>query len=295
MVEPQDGFVELPKRAGGRPLRLHYRDWGGSGPDLVLLHGLSSSARIWDLTAPVLAERLRVVALDQRGHGLSDKPNSGYTFAAVTADVAAAIEALGLEQPLIAGHSWGGNVALQFAADHPPAVGGLVLVDGGFLELSSFEGMTWEEARKMLAPPRIDGMKLEVFLAAARSWPGLDRVWSEAVQEVLLSNFEITPEGTIKRRLTVANHMRILRSMWDQRTSSLWEKVRCPVLMIPAASDISDPRSEMWHRAKTKSIELATQTLKDAHVLWMEDTIHDIPLQRPHDLAAAIIEFAQAL
>jgi pimeloyl-ACP methyl ester carboxylesterase len=292
---PQDGFVELPGRASGRPLRLHYRDWGGSGADLVLLHGLSSNARIWDLTAPALTERLRALALDQRGHGLSDKPNNGYTFAAVTGDLYAAIEALGLERPLIAGHSWGGNVALQFAADNPEAVRALVLVDGGFIELSSFEGMTWEKARSILAPPQIDGMELDAFLAAARSWPGLDRVWSESVQELLLSNFEITPERTIKRYLSVANHMRILRSMWQQKTSRLWEKVRCPVLMIAAASELPDPRNQMWLKAKAQSIELATRTLKDARALWMEDTIHDIPLQRPQELAAAIVKFAQSL
>src|SRR5215212_111789 len=56
-------------------LRLHYRDWGGTGRGLLLLHGLASSARIWDLLAPLLRPYGRVVALDQRGHAASDKPD----------------------------------------------------------------------------------------------------------------------------------------------------------------------------------------------------------------------------
>ena len=72
------------KYASANGLRLHYRDWGGSGQPLVLLHGLASTCRIWDLVAPILAEDFSVVALDQRGHGLSDKPDHGYDFASVS-------------------------------------------------------------------------------------------------------------------------------------------------------------------------------------------------------------------
>src|SRR5205823_10946826 len=86
--EPTDAFVSL------RGLRFHYRDWGGRGRPLVLLHGLASTARIWDLVAPLLAARYRVVALNQRGHGESDKPDDGYDFATITGDLAAFLDAL---------------------------------------------------------------------------------------------------------------------------------------------------------------------------------------------------------
>ncbi len=65
-------------------INLHYRDWGGSGRQVVLLHGLASSCHIWDLVAPQLAEDFAVIAVDQRGHGLSDKPDTGYDFASVS-------------------------------------------------------------------------------------------------------------------------------------------------------------------------------------------------------------------
>ena len=94
-------------------LSFHYRDWGGTGQLVVLLHGLASTCQIWDLVAPILADDYAVVALDQRGHGRSAKPDYGYDFATVGGDLLALIEAKGMERPLIAGHSWGGDVALS--------------------------------------------------------------------------------------------------------------------------------------------------------------------------------------
>jgi pimeloyl-ACP methyl ester carboxylesterase len=86
-ITPRDGTAEV------RGLRLHYRDWqreeGANArlAPILLIHGLASAARIWDLTAPLLASSgHRVVALDQRGHGESDKPYSGYSSEEIVAD-----------------------------------------------------------------------------------------------------------------------------------------------------------------------------------------------------------------
>ena len=298
----QDHFVDLPGRHpdGRSVLSLHYRDWqtpagGGRGRPVVLLHGLASNARIWDLTAPRLAGRFRAVALDQRGHGLSDKPDGSYAFDEMTGDLSALIAALGLALPLLVGHSWGGNVALQFAADHPDDVRGLVLVDGGFLEISAFEGMTWERTQQMMAPPPLDGMKLETFLKAARLWPELAPLWSDEVQEIVLGNFEVTDDGSIRPQLTRERHLRILRALWEQRPSQLWGRLRCPALLVPAARDNPDPRNAMWMEGKRQAIQIALQKARSVRVLWMEDTIHDVPLQRPRELAGAIAEFAVSL
>lgn len=284
----RDGFAELPG------LRLHYRDWGGEGPPLVLLHGLASNARIWDLTAPVLARSHRAFALDQRGHGLTDKPEDGYDFAAVTADLAAFLEAQGLQRPAIVGHSWGANVALQFAVSSPDAVSALIMVDGGFMEISAFPEMTWERAREMLAPPPLAGLKLDVFLAGARNWSGLGEYWNDDVQEIVLANFRIDEEESIHPHLTRENHFKILRSLWEQKPSEMWARLRCPALLISCERDSGDPRSRMWAEHKSKAFALARERLPQVRVLRMQDTIHDVPLQRPRELAEAIREFLEA-
>jgi pimeloyl-ACP methyl ester carboxylesterase len=124
------------------------------------VHGLASNARIWDFVAPRLAPAFRTVAIDQRGHGGSDRPEHGYTFDLVTRDLARAIEALRLTGPVIVGHSWGANVAVAFAAAHAGATAGIALVDGGTFDLSATPGMTWEDAERTMAPPRLAGTPL---------------------------------------------------------------------------------------------------------------------------------------
>ena len=128
---------------------FHRIDWGGGGEWLVLLHGLASQAHIWDLVAPLLSESFRVIAIDQRGHGLSDKPDSGYDWATITSDLDAILKALKIDRAMLAGHSWGGNVAVQYAADHPDRVSGLILIDGGFLQIG--DRLDWPTVEKFLS------------------------------------------------------------------------------------------------------------------------------------------------
>jgi len=288
-VTPKNQFLDL------RGLRFHYRDWGGSGQPLVLLHGLASNSLIWKLVAPLLARRFRVLALDQRGHGPSDKPDDGYDFQTITGDLQAFIEALSLERPALVGHSWGANVALQFAAERPDAVSWLALVDGGFLEISAFPDMTWERTLEMMSPPPLAGLKLETFLQGARNWPGLGSVWNDDVQEIVLANFRIDEDETIHPHLSRENHLKILRSLWEQKPSALWPHLRCPALLIPAASDPKDSRTTIWMEHKRKAIALAEEHAPAVRVVWLEDTIHDVPLQRPRELMEAIDGFLEGL
>ena len=112
-------------------------DWGGEGRPVVLLHGLASTSRIWDLTAPLLARDFSVIAVDQRGHGDSGKPDAGYDFASVGGDVAALLEGRGIERPVLVGHSWGADVALELAVARPELLRGIVFVDGGTIDASA--------------------------------------------------------------------------------------------------------------------------------------------------------------
>jgi len=166
----QDGFVT----ANG--LRLHYRRWSSPAdnpelPPIVLLHGLASSVHIWNLVAPLLSTYgYPVIALDQRGHGESEKPASGYDFDSILADDRAAINALEIEHPVVVGHSWGAMVALQFATQRVDQVKALVLVDGATNQLSARPGWSREQAMKDLAPPRFAGTSRENFLSYANYW-----------------------------------------------------------------------------------------------------------------------------
>lgn len=274
-------------------LRLAYRDYAGEGRTLVLLHGVASNARIWGPVAPLLTPRFRVLALDQRGHGQSDKPSSGYDFATVTGDVRGFIEALGLERPVVAGHSWGGNVALELAAKHPEQVAGLVLVDGGFMEIASRPEMTWERAEREMAPPDLTSLTPAQLIEGAKQWE-LGKIWSDAVEASLLGNFYLTEAGTIRPYLTRENHMQVVRALWEQRPSELYREVRCPVLFV-LAERADEGRLREWNEMKRAAVARAQERLADCEVLWFRDTIHDIPLHRPRELAQAIEAFALRL
>ncbi len=254
----------------------------------MLLHGLSSNARIWDLTAPLLAERFRVVAVDQRGHGLSDKPST-YSSAEVVGDLSGLLDQLQFERSVVVGHSWGASVALQFAAEHPVRATAIALVDGGIIDVGA--RMSWEEAEKVMRPPEIDGVPLERFLGFARQWPDMAKLWNDQVQEMVLSNFEVR-DGKIYRRLTIENHMKILRGMYDQKTSQMLGDVECPVLAIVARKEPANEPAQRWAEWRREGVNNAEKRMRNGHVMWMDDTIHDVPVQRPGELADAISSFA---
>jgi pimeloyl-ACP methyl ester carboxylesterase len=266
----------------GDGVALHARDWGGAGDRVVLLHGLASNARIWDgVAARLHATGLRVVAIDLRGHGESEQPDGGYDFATVCRDLDAALPALGVEQPVLVGHSWGANVALQYAAERPGAVAALVLVDGGLLSVAERPGMTRELARRRLAPPRF-AVPLEDWLARAGRFAaaaGRDS-W---VRDYLRAGVEVDDRGVARSRFRFDNHMQVVDALYDQRPAALYPLVACPVLLCPAGDDPDD--------AKRAAVERALRLLPDARATWFEDTMHDIPLQRPAELAAELADF----
>ncbi len=124
-MEPRS--IRLP---GTHGLHLHALEWSREGTLLLFLHGFSNDAHVWDRVAPVLAPHYRVVALDQRGHGDSDRdPEGRYDHETMARDANAAIESLGASRAVIVGHSLGGRVAMRFAGLFPEKLAGLVIVD----------------------------------------------------------------------------------------------------------------------------------------------------------------------
>jgi len=116
-----------------RQQRFHFLEWGAKdAPTIVLLHGGHQSAHSWDLVSLHLAQRYRVLALDQRGHGDSewarDVEYSNHTMAL---DAAAFLDAMGLEKPVVMGHSMGGRNAMILTKMNPKRLGALVIVDVG--------------------------------------------------------------------------------------------------------------------------------------------------------------------
>lgn len=270
-------------------LRLNVLHWPGEGKPFVLLHGLASNALTWGAVARHLqAAGHAVYAVDQRGHGHSDKPEDGYDFATVTGDLALLCDRLALASPIVAGQSWGGNVVLEFGARYAGRAARLVLVDGGFLDLQSRPDVTWEKIADQLRPPPLAGTPRSVLQQRMATYHA---DWSEEGIEATLGNFETLPDGTIRPWLTLDRHMRILRSLWDQRPPHLYGEVATPVL-IAAAEDADNPE---WMAVKHRQVAAAASLLPHAEVHWFAQTAHDIHVHRPEALADLMLNWSKEL
>jgi pimeloyl-ACP methyl ester carboxylesterase len=267
-------------------LELSVREWPGDGQPFLLVHGLASNAKTWDGVARRLNDAgHRVVAVDQRGHGLSDKPETGYGFEDVASDLQGLVSVLELNRPFLAGQSWGGNVAVHFAARYPGLAAGLILVDGGFIDLSQRPGATWEETSQRLTPPNLLGTPRSRMLERFRSYhPG----WSDEQIEMQMGNYETLEDGTIRPWLTLERHLAILRALWDDPPSPLYERIQAPVLVA-----LADTQDEARRRDRDEHVAAAVEKLNRAEVRRFENAPHDIHVDQPRELAAWMLEAVQ--
>ncbi len=280
---PQDKLVSI------EGLRFHYREWGAGGRDsLLLVHGLASTCHIWDLVAPLLADDFRVVAMDQRGHGETDKPDGGYDFDTVASDLDRFVRAVHLDRPLVVGHSWGADVAMAYAADYDPGPSGLCLIDGGTHDLSAAPDMTLQRAREELAPPDFTGMTVEQLREMSRDHDFGFELTPE-VQDIMMASFEVLADGTVRARFPRRHHMAVIEAFWEHRPFKLYPRVLCPALLLPTRREGETSPSEHLLR-KEESLESAQRALPISKTVWFEDSVHDVPLQRPAAVAAVIRE-----
>jgi pimeloyl-ACP methyl ester carboxylesterase len=272
-MQPSDARVEV---SPGVTLRV--REWpGDSGPPYLLAHGLSSNALLWDQVAERLSAAGRPsYAVDLRSHGESDAPADGYDTATAAADLAAICQRLALPPVIAVGQSWGGNVVVRLAARHPDLVAGLALVDGGWIDLST-EFDTWEACATALRPPEVDGVhpaQMRAFISKAHP------DWSAASVEATVANLRVTPDGRLERRLAIPNHMRILRSMWDDPPWRDYPHITVPVLLMPAVPTDADQGER-----RRVTVAKAAGALARSRVREYVGADHDLHAQHPGSLA----------
>jgi pimeloyl-ACP methyl ester carboxylesterase len=152
----------------------------GSGPVLLLIHGMAGSSATWRHVMPILAREFTIVAPDMLGHGESAKPRADYSLGAHAACVRDLMIALGYERATLVGQSWGGGVAMQLAYQFPERCERLVLVSSGglgvevnaILRAISIPGATY--ALPIGCPPllRDAGEKLGEWLTRFGKHPG---------------------------------------------------------------------------------------------------------------------------
>lgn len=283
---PVAGGLDLDLPGAGVSLRA--TRWRGEGPPVLLLHGLASTRRFWDLVVPALAG-LPVVALDQRGHGDSERPDGPYDGATLVRDVLTALDALDMPRAVVVGHSWGASTALRLAAEAPERVLAVVALDGGlgFLRAAVADRA---ELRLRLTPPRTV-LEPDVLRARLASGP-LAPWWSAQVEAAVLPLFGLGDDGLARPRLPFDAHMAIVDDLISTDSEAWLARIACPTWVV-ACEDADPDADEAWTQARATALTRAETLLARPRVLRWRGAVHDVPLQWPALVAGLVRAAAQ--
>lgn len=211
----ESNFVE----ANG--IRIHYHRTGGDKPQVLLLHGITDSGACWTPVMEQLQADYDCIALDARGHGLTDAPATGYAPNDHAADVAAVITTLKLNRPALLGHSMGGAVATLVAAQHPALVRSAI-----------FEDPAWLGGGMLAAPAAREQMHAN-WLADFRANKAKtrDTLIAEArAQNPRWSMGEIAPWAAAHEQVHEEVLQWLLAPQVDSRAAL--QQMQCPALLI---------------------------------------------------------------
>jgi len=206
-------------------VRLAYRDQGSGSPPMVFVHGWCCDHTYFAPQVEYFMVNHRVIAVDLRGHGASDKPDQDYTMAGFADDLAWLCEQLGIERPVVVGHSMGGVATFEMAARHPERVGAVVALDAPIVPL---------QALREAITPVIAGLKGPTYQDVARGF---------------VNGLLFLPTDDAERRVQVADHIlaapqnvmaSAFESIFDCDTGTSISACEVPALLINAAAVVSD-------------------------------------------------------
>jgi pimeloyl-ACP methyl ester carboxylesterase len=220
--------------------RIHFLDWGGEGePGVVLVHGLAASAWVWAPVARRLIAVRRTVAMDLRGHGLSDAPTEAgaYDLEVQGGDTVAVAEGSGLLDQasgsgavVLAGHGFGAMVAAAAAAELGDRCVRLVLVDGGLDHLPTTTGVDVDEFLRGLDEPPEVMASMGAWLADRRAWD--PATWDADQERAARAAVVETPAG----RLVPATRPHALeaavRTMFGYDPTAVLARIVAPIVAI---------------------------------------------------------------
>jgi pimeloyl-ACP methyl ester carboxylesterase len=290
-AEP-DGFVVVVDPAD----RIHFLDWDGVGdagdPGVLLIHGLSNTAWSWTPVARRLRAVRHVVAMDLRGHGLSDAPTEGYDPPTFAGDVLAAAEGSGLlaepgDRVVLAGHGFGAIVAAWAAADLAERCAGLVLVDGGWESLESASGMDVEEFLRGLDEPPEVMRSMAAFLADRAAFDPAS--WDTDQDGAARATVVETHAGKVVPSTRPHAAEASVRAMFRYEPLVTLAAVMAPVVALSAADDEEGSRAKALADASAARAAAGRSRIRAAS--FGHDG-HNLMRYRPEAVSAAILSVA---
>jgi len=259
--------------------RLHYLEWRGNGAGtLVLVHGNSANARWWRWTAEALAGDFeRIIALDQRGQGDSawvTPPD--YSPLVYGEDIARLITELGLDRPLVAGHSMGGIAALAFASRSPALARALVAIDVAVTSSARRN----RYLRHLQALPTVVYPDLATVRARFRLMPREGEIAPAILAEVAEHSVVRTSDGGY----TMKFDRESFYGSDGLDVAAAVREVRLPLLLV---------RAELSRILTATAAAEAAASNPLVSLVTIPATHHHVPLERPGELAVAVRAFAR--
>jgi pimeloyl-ACP methyl ester carboxylesterase len=231
--------MPIDKSADIGGMRLHYLERAGEAGPIVFLHGLSANAHCFDyITETALSTRFRVLALDLRGRGASDKPLTGYSIEEHAADVIAWLDALQIDNVILAGHSYGGFLASFLAVHYSARVSRLVLLD--IADSAVRSPRVAALLRPSLARLTLSWPSRGEYLEAMRATPFLTAAWDSALERYYGSDVIEGDDGLVRTCARVecvadaAQHA--ARLDWTE----VLRQIRQPTLLFHATDRFGD-------------------------------------------------------
>jgi pimeloyl-ACP methyl ester carboxylesterase len=256
---------------------------------MLLLHGFGNEAHVWDDFAPEVAPYYRVLALDHRGHGDSDRdPERRYGYDALVRDVQAVADHLGIERLVVVAHSMGGRTAIRFAGKHPERMAGLVIVDAG-------PDLDWRGALKI----RDDAARAPDSFASLREYENLlatalPMAPPEAIARLARHALRRREDGRFEHKLDPVFRAGIRRDADAQQMAresrgdadELWAalaRIPCPTLVVRgAASDVLSPET---------ADRMVDEVLPDGTLAVVPQAAHAVMVENPEGFNEAVTRF----
>jgi pimeloyl-ACP methyl ester carboxylesterase len=282
--------------------RIHFLDWSGEGTPktatgVLLVHGLSSTAWIWTPVARRLCSSRRTVAMDLRGHGLSDAPTSGFDPDTLAADVIAVAEGSGLlgwqggpESPdrvVLAGHGFGAIVAAWAAVALGDRCAGLVMIDGGFEDFRETTGIESDEFLRGLEEPPEIMRSLDAYLDDRM---GFDpATWDADQERAARATIVETAAGRVVPTTRPHVLAACVAAMFDYRPLETLSQIPAPMVVLTAAENEEGTRRRSLATAQAS---LTAGGHAPLHVASFPGDGHNLMRYRPADVTAAILGVA---
>lgn len=277
MREPQHGWVDTGE------VRLHYWDWPGGEPALLCMHGLTANGRAWDALAEQISPRHRVIAMDLRGRGLSDKPPAGqYGIPAHARDMAAVVRALGTGPVVAVGSSMGAAIGILLVNDHPDLVSHLVLVDFAVLPRPQVSQEELEAELRKQGPSVMDRLTkvfpsmaayLDFWRQGAKHIP-----WSEYFERYLRADVEERPDGSVVSRVSAAGVRDDIGASLSLNLEGAIPRIQVPTLILWAPTGMIDRARPAFPRDVMKQM---IEVLPNGRMVTIEGANHHTIILSP--------------